>query len=59
MPNANAPKKNARKRKWPQCHTCSKPIRVPDGWSAGAAVRRHYWSKHRAVMQPDLGGRDE
>ena len=35
------------------CRTCGKRIRIPDGWPAGPAVRRHYWAKHRDVMQPD------
>jgi hypothetical protein len=41
------------KRKSPRCRTCGAVIRVPDGWSAGPAVRRHYWSKHRDVMLPE------
>ena len=39
----------------PRCSRCNKAIRVPAGWSHGAAVRRHYWAKHRDVMQPELG----
>lgn len=42
-----APKKTA------LCHTCGARIRIPDGWSVGPAVRRHYWAKHRARMQKD------
>ena len=41
------------KRKLPRCKACNKPIRIPKGWSTGAGVRRHYWSKHREVMLPD------
>lgn len=41
-----APKKSA------LCHTCGARIRIPDGWTIGPAVRRHYWAKHRTVMQP-------
>lgn len=41
------------KRKLPRCKACDKPIRIPEGWSTGAGVRRHYWSKHREVMLPD------
>ena len=41
------------KRKLPRCKACDKPIRIPKGWSTGAGVRRHYWSKHREVMLPD------
>ncbi len=43
------------RRKLPRCHRCGKPIRRPHGWSDGAAVRRHYWSKHRDVMQAHRG----
>ena len=35
----------------PRCKICDKPIYVPDGWTRGPAVRRHYWAKHREVMQ--------
>jgi hypothetical protein len=53
MPKARARKAGAKKtrRKLPRCHRCDRPIRVPKGWSQGAAVRRHYWAKHREVMQ--------
>ncbi len=44
--------KGAAKQKRPRCHTCGKTIHVPKGWSAGPAVRRHYWAKHRDLMQP-------
>ena len=52
-----------------KCKTCGKTIRIPKGWSTGPAVRKHYWSKHREIMQgaradaaaeaalPDLGKR--
>lgn len=43
------------KVKSPKCRTCGKRIRVPKGWSAGPAVRRHYWREHRSVMQPEKG----
>ncbi len=46
------PKKNA------VCHTCGARIRIPEGWTVGPAARRHYWAKHRDVMQPDAK-RDE
>lgn len=49
-----APKKSD-KRRSPRCKTCGRTIRVPEGWTAGPAVRRHYWAKHRSVMQPELG----
>ncbi|MGH2772076.1 MAG: hypothetical protein ACRDIU_02910 [Actinomycetota bacterium] len=34
-----------------KCTTCGKTIRVPDGWSIGPAVRRHYWAKHPERME--------
>lgn len=43
------------KPKHPRCKTCGAVIRVPAGWSAGPAVRRHYWAKHRDVMLPGAG----
>lgn len=43
-------KKGARKA--PRCKECGKAIRVPEGWNAGSAARKHYWAKHREVMQP-------
>jgi hypothetical protein len=53
------PKKGASvaKPKSPKCRTCGKRIHVPKGWSAGPAVRRHYWRVHRDVMQPEKSGR--
>lgn len=45
--NERAPKKTA------LCHTCGSRIRIPDGWTVGPAVRRHYWAKHRSTMQKD------
>ena len=50
----HAQKKTAKKKR-PMCHTCGKRIHVPEGWSTGPAVRRHYWKHHRDAMQPDLG----
>ena len=44
-----------KKSKSPRCKTCNQTIRVPRGWSAGPAVRRHYWAKHRDVMQKKAG----
>lgn len=43
--------KGTKKTKSPRCKTCNQSIRVPKGWSTGPAVRRHYWAKHREVMQ--------
>ena len=44
-------------RKRPHCQTCKRPIHVPPEWSTGAAVRRHYWAKHREVMRPEHNSR--
>ena len=49
MPSKRGAKKGKPKR--PRCHKCDKPIYVPPGWTAGPAVRRHYWRHHRDVMQ--------
>lgn len=49
MSSEGAKKKGKAKR--PRCHKCGKPIHVPAGWSAGPAVRKHYWKHHPAVMQ--------
>jgi len=51
LPKAKPVKKNAS----PRCHTCGKKIRIPEGWTALPAVRRHYWAKHRDVMRPGDG----
>lgn len=40
-------------RKAPRCRTCGKVIRVPAGWSAGSAARKHYWAKHPEVMRSE------
>ncbi|MDQ3958354.1 MAG: hypothetical protein M3273_08550 [Actinomycetota bacterium] len=53
-------------RRQVSCRTCGQKIDVPEGWSHGPAVRRHYWSEHRDVMlaarskkeAPDGGERD-
>lgn len=34
-----------------KCKTCGKRIRVPDGWSVGAAARKHYWRHHPERME--------
>ena len=28
------------------CRTCGAEIAIPEGWSVGAAARRHYWAEH-------------
>ena len=38
------------KKRSPRCKLCGGTIRVPQGWTVGPAVRRHYWSKHRDHM---------
>ena len=45
-----------KREKAPQCLRCETEIAVPAGWSQGAAVRRHYWAKHRDVMAPKREG---
>lgn len=45
------------KPKPPRCHTCGRAIRVPEGWSVGPAVRRHYWAKHRDKMAASGGSK--
>jgi hypothetical protein len=47
---APKPRKPAGARPGPRCRACGKKIEVPEGWSHGPAVRRHYWSAHREVM---------
>lgn len=34
-----------------ECRTCGANIEVPEGWSVGPAVRRHYWEAHPERMQ--------
>ena len=43
-PNKHGPKSSF------HCNACGRKVRMPKGWSRGAAVRRHYWAKHRDVM---------
>lgn len=52
---ATARKRKPAKPKSPRCKACGARIRIPEGWSQGPAVRRHYWTKHRAVMIGGLG----
>lgn len=47
--------KGAATAKNPRCKQCGKTIRVPEGWSVGPAVRRHYWRAHREVMLGEQG----
>jgi hypothetical protein len=32
------------------CKTCGATIDIPEGWSVGPAVRRHYWQQHTDRM---------
>jgi transposase-like protein len=48
---ATKAKKKQATRKRPKCHTCGKTIHMPEGWSVGPSVRRHYWKHHRDTMQ--------
>ncbi|MDP9066944.1 MAG: hypothetical protein M3N53_01170 [Actinomycetota bacterium] len=56
MPPAKPAQKRAPKPK-ATCRTCGKRITIPEGWTAGSASRRHYWAKHREVMQSERGSR--
>lgn len=47
---ARKKKEKQKKSKSPHCKLCDRAIRIPKGWSGGAGIRRHYWSKHREVM---------
>jgi hypothetical protein len=33
------------------CKTCGAQIEVPEGWSVGPAVRKHYWIEHPQKME--------
>lgn len=48
-------KTSSRRPARPRCRTCGKRIEVPEGWSHGPAVRRHYWAEHRDVMTRTRG----
>lgn len=54
---AGGKKAKAKRAKSPRCGECGRTIRVPEGWSAGPAVRRHYWSKHREIMLGKRGSK--
>lgn len=53
MPAAG--KKGAPRKRSARCNTCGSVIRIPEGWTVGPAVRRHYWRKHPEVMRPRAG----
>lgn len=57
MPPAGKKTKSQERKKTARCKTCGKAIRIPAGWSAGPAARKHYWRHHREIMQPTAGGR--
>ena len=46
-----ATKAKGRARSW-FCKECGRKVRLPADWSVLPAVRKHYWAKHREVMQP-------
>jgi hypothetical protein len=50
MPAPKPASKPAAPRRSPRCRACGEVIDVPEGWSHGPAVRRHYWARHREVM---------
>ena len=52
MSKKQAPKKGSAKSSF-FCKLCDKKIRMPQGWTRGPAVRRHYWKQHPEIMQPD------
>jgi hypothetical protein len=52
MSKKQASSKRAAKRSF-YCRLCERSIRMPQGWSRGSSVRKHYWSAHPDVMQPD------
>jgi hypothetical protein len=33
------------------CKTCGTSIEIPEGWSVGPAVRKHYWEQHPEHME--------
>ena len=35
------------------CRLCERKIRIPQGWTRGPAVRKHYWARHPEVMRAD------
>ncbi len=43
----------------PECKTCGAIIDIPDGWSVGPAVRRHYWEQHPDRMQKTTTPKDQ
>ncbi len=49
MPSRKQPDKNGAPKS-ARCNQCGKKIRIPNGWTVGPAVRKHYWAKHRDRM---------
>ncbi len=41
-----------------RCKTCGATIAVPEGWSVGPAVRKHYWEQHPERMERARPERD-
>lgn len=52
MPKKKAAAERGQKASF-RCRLCEKAVRIPQGWTRGPAVRRHYWKKHPEVMQPE------
>lgn len=48
---ASPPQITSREVEMAVCRTCGATIQVPEGWSVGPAVRRHYWEVHADRMQ--------
>ncbi len=40
------------------CKTCGAAIAVPEGWSIGPAVRKHYWEAHAERMERGRADRE-
>ena len=41
-----------------KCKKCGKTIRIPKGWTIGPAARKHYWAKHREMMERPRADRE-
>jgi hypothetical protein len=53
MPTRKASSNRAKRSFY--CRACDRRVRMPAGWSAGSAGRRHYWAKHPEIMRGDKG----
>ncbi len=50
MPKKKDASKRASRKSF-RCTLCERRVRIPEGWTRGPAVRRHYWAKHPEHMQ--------